>query len=202
MLEYQQPAKRRKPGRPISADERTRVEQRRRTVAANLASGLKASEIAEALDVSVTTIRKDAERIFARWKEEQIDKLDRVKTMQHHRLMRALNAIWSRVTSGDMAAIDRFLKILDMEAKLLGTFAPQKFAPTTPDGLQPYQPLGEIERMSRIEALLDVARQRALAQQRVTVEVLPQPVPVADDAELVPLPAAFDERGNGTDGTS
>ena len=44
------------------------------------------------------------------------------------RLERTLRAIWPRVLNGDLLAIDRALRILEREARLLGLDAPTQIA--------------------------------------------------------------------------
>jgi hypothetical protein len=62
-------------------------------------------------------IRRDIEE----YREEEVARLDAAQM-----------AIWNRVLSGDLAAIDRLLRIIDLRSKLRGSFAPVKLA--GPDG--------------------------------------------------------------------
>jgi transposase-like protein len=55
---------------------------------------------------------------------------DDVRNLELERLDAALLAIWRRVTSGDFAAIDRLLGIINSRAKLTGSCAPQRLAAT------------------------------------------------------------------------
>lgn len=45
-------------------------------------------------------------------------------------------------------------------SKILGLYAPNKIAPTTPDGKEPYDGLSDDERAIRVAAILDRARKR------------------------------------------
>lgn len=63
---------------------------------------------------------------------------DDLRTLELERLDVAHLAIWQQVRSGNQGAIDRYLKIAERRAKLLGLDAPQRIAPTTPDGNAPY----------------------------------------------------------------
>jgi hypothetical protein len=58
--------------------------------------------------------------------------------------------------AGDHAAIDRFNSLLDRRMKLQGTAAPQKVAPTNPEGDKPYDPLAGVDdaTFSNLAALL------------------------------------------------
>lgn len=51
---------------------------------------------------------------------------DEVRTLELERLDRFLSYLWSAIESGDPAAIDRGLKIMDRRAKYLGLDAPVK----------------------------------------------------------------------------
>lgn len=97
-----------------------RIEERRKTVAANLLSGLNYRDIADALGVSVGTIANDVKVIVGRLHRETMTDIAQVVDLELRRLDRALNGIWQKVLNGDLAAIDRFLRISERRAKLLG----------------------------------------------------------------------------------
>jgi len=99
---------------------KAQIELRRKQVAANMLAGLMLTEIADALQVSYATIKRDWTVIQRRWKDDQI--LDRQQALSTdlRRLDRALNAIWEPVQKGQYQAIDRLVKILERRAKLLG----------------------------------------------------------------------------------
>lgn len=63
---------------------------------------------------------------------------DDLRTLELERLDVALLGIWQQVRNGHHGAIDRYLKIAERRAKLLGLDAPAKVAQTTPDGTEPY----------------------------------------------------------------
>lgn len=110
------------------------LEARRKTVAANLLAGLSYREIADAMHISLGTISRDANVILDRMKHEQITSLVKARTIDARRLDRALNALWSAVLKGDLPSIDRFLKIMERRAKLLGIDAPIQTELTGKDG--------------------------------------------------------------------
>lgn len=58
--------------------------------------------------------------------------------MYNARLDTLLNAVWSSATSGDLAAVQTALSVLRDFAKINGLNPPEKHAPTTPDGREPY----------------------------------------------------------------
>lgn len=57
-----------------------------------------------------------------------------VVTIEIERLDAMLLSIWSKVKDGDVAAIDRAIKIMERRAKLLGLDAPIKNEVSGPDG--------------------------------------------------------------------
>jgi hypothetical protein len=96
------------------------IEERRRKVAANLTGGLNYRDIAEVLGVSLNTIARDAKVIFERWKKETVSSRAEHVAVENHRLDRALNAIWPLVLQGNLPAIDRFIRLSERRAALLG----------------------------------------------------------------------------------
>jgi len=58
--------------------------------------------------------------------------------MECDRLDEMLRAIWPEVLDGNLQAIEKALKISERRSKLVGLNAPDKIAPTTPDGDMPY----------------------------------------------------------------
>ena len=101
-------------------------ELRRRQVAANLLAGLNYREMAEALGVSLGTIKNDVDFVMGHWQREQVAAATDYVTLQERRLDRALNAIWARVLNGDDKAIAAMLKIEERRAKLRGLDQPDK----------------------------------------------------------------------------
>ncbi|HNT74387.1 MAG TPA: hypothetical protein PKH77_05140 [Anaerolineae bacterium] len=101
-------------------------ELRRKQVAANLLAGLNYREMAEALDVSLGTIKGDVDIVLGRWQQEQAGDVADYVTLAERRLDRALNAIWGDVLAGDSKAITAMLKIEERRAKLRGLDQPDK----------------------------------------------------------------------------
>lgn len=50
-----------------------------------------------------------------------------------------LQSLWKITTTGQLAAVDRVLSVARRRAELEGLDAPQKIAPTTPDGEEPWE---------------------------------------------------------------
>ena len=99
-------------------------ERRRKVVAANILAGLTYREIAEALNVSLGTVAGDFRAILKAWQKHYEGDMDRWVKVQLRRLDVMLNALWSKAKDGDETAIDRVLKIMERQARLLGLDAP------------------------------------------------------------------------------
>jgi hypothetical protein len=99
---------------------RLTIEDRRRTVAANLLAGATYTEIARALSVSRATVASDCKAILATWRSHYAETADSYLHLQIRRLDILLNAIWDRARDGDLSALDRALNILDRQSALLG----------------------------------------------------------------------------------
>lgn len=86
--------------------------------------------VAAALEATAAEIRTDG---------------DALRALELERLDVAIRAIAEKVKGGDLRAIDRWLRISERRAKLLGLDAPTKVAPTDPTGDLPYRPLADLE---------------------------------------------------------
>lgn len=131
-------------------------EQRRAKVAANLLAGLSYRDIAEALDVSLSTVAGDAKLILNRWKKEQVSTVDRIRQVEDQRLQRAVNALWPKILAGDCEAIETYRKLAERRAKLLGLDAPTKTTVT----INSLDQLLELLPEEVAEALLQMIAQR------------------------------------------
>lgn len=115
-------------------DDEARIEQRRKLVAANLLGGMNYRELAEVCGVSIGTISSDVKIILGRWRKEQVADTSDYAQMELRRLDKALNAIWNKVIDGQLDALDRFLRIQERRAKLLGLDAPNETQLSGADG--------------------------------------------------------------------
>ena len=115
-------------------DDEARIEQRRKLVAANLLGGMNYRELAEVCGVSIGTISSDVKIILGRWRKEQVADTSDYAQMELRRLDKALNAIWNKVIDGQLDALDRFLRIQERRAKLLGLDAPNETQLSGEDG--------------------------------------------------------------------
>lgn len=92
--------------------------------------------------------------VRAALKKAVVEEVDELRTLEQERLDLAQAAIWVQVRNGNLGAIDRFLRIQDRRARLLGLDAPMKVAPTTPDGMNEYMGAKDSEE----EANANIAR--------------------------------------------
>jgi hypothetical protein len=132
------------------------IEQRRKTVAENILSGLNYRDIGGALDVSIGTISSDFSVIIGRLQRDQTSVAEQIVALEIRRLDRALNAIFAKVVEGDAGAIELMLKIMNQRAKYLGLYAPERRELSGLDG-GPIE-VADIEaiRQKRWDALKDV----------------------------------------------
>jgi hypothetical protein len=126
-------------------------------------AGLTHKQIGEALTpkISESSVRK----ALKRFKRDNFDVPIRESAqLEEERLDMMLQAIWTQVMNGKLGAIDRALRIAERRANLLGLDKPKKVAPTDPEGDKPYgneySDLSDAERMERIMALVERARER------------------------------------------
>lgn len=95
-------------------------EQRRKTVAANIIAGSTYREIATALDVSLGTVANDFKAVLKEWRDHYSTKIDKWLDIQLRRYDVMLNGLWDDARKGDLAKMDRVLKIMEAQSKLLG----------------------------------------------------------------------------------
>jgi hypothetical protein len=76
---------------------------------------------------------------------------DELRDLELQRLDEMQLGLWPLAENGNLGAVDKVLKIMERRAKLLGLDAPQKIAPTTPDGENPYMSMeaGELLEIAR-----------------------------------------------------
>lgn len=85
---------------------------------------------------------KDVKRELDKLRDEVEDSAEAVRTLELQRLDDMLKSLWPLVarSNPDLKAMDRVLKLMERRARLTGLDSPQKIAPTTPDGEEPYSP--------------------------------------------------------------
>lgn len=109
---------------------RLEIENRRKVVAANILAGATYRDIARSLGVSPATIAGDVKAVQAEWREHYVKDTNDWASVQLRRLDVMISAIWEKARNGDKDAIDRVLKIMERQAKLLGLDQPQRIETT------------------------------------------------------------------------
>lgn len=105
---------------------------RKRSLVLSLAaSGMSAKAIAEQLMANgIQASQGGVSRIIALAMKEARARdeasVENIRSLQLERIDAALQSIWAKVKSGDLAAHDRFIKLEALRAKLAGTEAPQQ----------------------------------------------------------------------------
>lgn len=105
---------------------RDAIEKRRARIAQLLDAGQSQRQIAELLDVSAGTVNGDIHVLRDRWRKTQLANIQDVMLADLHRVDTAVTAIWLAVESGDLTAIDRFVKLTQLKAQMLGYKAPEQ----------------------------------------------------------------------------
>ncbi len=91
------------------------------------------------LGVSQEMARLDVQRSLQTLAELERASADVYRTMELARLDMAMLAIAPGVTKGSIDAVNAWVRISESRRRLLGLDAPQKIAPTSPDGSAPYE---------------------------------------------------------------
>ncbi len=101
-------------------------------------AGLSYKQIGEQLGVSRQMAHKYVAKELESLAEETKNSATKLREMELLRLDKLLTGIWGKATKGELAALDRALRIIESRSKLLGIVAPTKVAPTNPDGTEAY----------------------------------------------------------------
>jgi len=83
-------------------------------------------EMAGAMKVAVSTVNADLKVLRAQWTRTQIGGMDNVMVEDLHRISSAMQAIWAEVAGGNLFAIDRLVKLIELRARLLGYEPPRR----------------------------------------------------------------------------
>ncbi len=77
-------------------------------------------DIAEQLDIAVSTAHEDISATLKELHQKTIESGETLRELELQRLDMALHAIALQVASGDLGAVDRWIKLSERRAKLLG----------------------------------------------------------------------------------
>lgn len=114
--------------------QRALAQERRKKAFDLRKGGANYQQIGDALGMSRQGARKTVEAAIDKLNEEVSDAALHYRTLQLERLERMHFGLWTRAINGDDTAVDRIIKIMDRQAKLLGLDSPTKIAPTDPTG--------------------------------------------------------------------
>lgn len=95
--------------------------------------------IGERLKVSHETARQDVESELERLAKLRDGKVEAERELELERLDMLMKALAPMAQVGNPGAVNSFLKCMERRAKLLGLDAPQKIAPTDPNGNEPFK---------------------------------------------------------------
>lgn len=102
--------------RELSARELERLELQRRALELRR-QGLNYHDIARELNIDTRTAYRIVQEALTRWIAEPAED---VRLLELQRLDALLAALWDKAIAGDLAAVDRVLRIMERRAKLLG----------------------------------------------------------------------------------
>lgn len=117
------------------AKEAERMERRRQVLALKIA-GASYPEIAEALDIAVSTAHNDVQRAL---RDIPKDEADELRTIELSRLDRMQRELWAEAMKKEIPLVarlplmDRILKLIDRRAKMLGLDSPTQVEVTGAD---------------------------------------------------------------------
>ena len=100
-------------------------EARRDKVMRMLLAGATQDTIARTLNISKYTVKRDISRRLAD-AAKNCPNTQMYREVQRQRFEQLLLHIWPRAAKGERDAVDRVLKIMDQQAKLLGLNSPQE----------------------------------------------------------------------------
>lgn len=114
-------------GRPLKeVTTEAAIEARRAAVLKLRIEGHSERYIAAQLGVSKTTVHEDIGASLVELADERLEATESWRDLHLARLERLVAAVWPKAEGGDDFAIDRVVKLLKSEARLLGLEAPKK----------------------------------------------------------------------------
>jgi hypothetical protein len=113
---------------PTRKAQTMKLEVRRKMIAEELLAGRTYREIREKYKVSLATIHKDVKAILSRLENEQIAIAADARRLDLARIDVAIAGIFPMVKTGQVGYIDRWVKLLERRAKMLGYDAPAELA--------------------------------------------------------------------------
>lgn len=109
------------PNKPLSP-ERVRSEERRRRIVELRIAGLSTYAIAQKLGISEPAVVKHLQKYLASKPYEQIEE---VRRLELERIDRGIQVVMLRMAEGDLSAVDRLVKLIDLRMRILGGYPVQ-----------------------------------------------------------------------------
>ena len=134
---------------------RIEAQEKRRKAVELRRAGVSYAQIAAQLDMARSSVHKTVSKALAELQADLDDQARLLQAQEADRLDHLQVKLWAKALGGDVAAIDKVLKLMERRARLLGLDQPQKVGPTSPDGQQAYDPhrMSAEERSARIAEL-------------------------------------------------
>lgn len=146
----------------MTSGKRIAAAERRSKAVALRIQGRTFAQIGTELRISAPRAYQLVRGALAMLTDNATEGAEHLRALEAMRLDELQVKVWEKAIGGDYKAVDRVLRIMERRAKLLGLDAPAKFAPTTPDGADPYAGLSEAEIDRRLaEKLAAFARQQS-----------------------------------------
>lgn len=101
-------------------DKKLKAAERRKIVAEELMRGLPYREIAKNVGVSAATITQDFKAIMDAWRDVYAREIDEWVRLQLARADKMIDAMWDNAMAGDEKAVDRVIKLMEHQERLLG----------------------------------------------------------------------------------
>lgn len=99
---------------------KSEIAERRKRALDMRIKGYSLQQIADELGVAIGTVHIDLNETFKDLHQKTIESGETLRELELQRLDMALHAIALQVASGDLGAIDRWIKLSERRAKLLG----------------------------------------------------------------------------------
>lgn len=115
----------------VSAQQRQKIDRQVKVAQLRLSGVTDQRRIADALNVSQSTISRDFAELDARFRTVAAQDIATAKGIDLERIDALIVGIWAKAKAGNLEVIDRVDKLLARRAKLLGLDAPKKVEDVT-----------------------------------------------------------------------
>ena len=124
--------------------------------------GMRIDDIADELEMSPGGAYSAIDRGLESLRKQNDDRAKQLRDIQYLRLEELLEAWWPKAINGDGKALDRVIKLLEREAKLVGMDGASRFEISGPDGgaIEVDDPKAQQTRDARFVLLIDGWRAR------------------------------------------